>query len=261
MKRRTYQLHDEGGKDMGKSILIVGITHFFRPDNGDLVHHHLTDVSSQERQVEMQSVVKALQDFHPTKVALELNTTKQKTVNLDYKQYLCDKFELSVDETHQLGFRLAKLCGLEDVHCIDWNEAQPHVPSFFQWADNHKPPMWLELEQQIEERAMLFEKALSVKSVRDIILMINSAEYTSQDHSEYVKMALLSDEAQNVGALWVVQYWYYRNMLLFKHLCELFKSDDDRVLFFVGAGHVHLLTQFLREHGDFEVESVKTYLG
>jgi hypothetical protein len=69
---------------------------------------------------------------------------------------------------------------------------------------------------------------------------------------------LVSDE-KHIGIDWV-QGWYSRNLRIYANLVRLIESADERVLVVYGAGHVTLLTQFLRDSGLYKVESPLTYL-
>lgn len=64
-----------------------------------------------------------------------------------------------------------------------------------------------------------------------------------------------------MGAGWVGQYWYYRNLRIWKNTMELFREPDERVLLLVGAAHVHLLSQFFREAGQVSVADTVKALG
>ena len=89
---------------------------------------------------------------------------------------------------------------------------------------------------------------------------INKKEFTTKNHKTYMKLALISDGTNPIGAQWVSKYWYYRNMIIYKNLVDLFESDQDRVLLIISAAHVHLLKQFFNENGEYHVEDTLKYL-
>lgn len=61
--------------------------------------------------------------------------------------------------------------------------------------------------------------------------------------------------------MWTAKYWYYRNMLIYKNLVSLIDSNEERIFVLYGAGHLHLLLQFLKESGLFDVKVASDYLG
>ena len=75
-----------------------------------------------------------------------------------------------------------------------------------------------------------------------------------------MKLALIGDENTAAGAMWTSQYWYYRNMVIYKNIVELAESGEERIFVLYGAGHLHLLIQFLQECGRFKVERATDYL-
>ncbi len=50
-------------------------------------------------------------------------------------------------------------------------------------------------------------------------------------------------------------------MMMFVNLSRIASEPGDRVLVVVGAGHVPLLSHFLRGAGRFHLKQVSTYLG
>jgi hypothetical protein len=50
-------------------------------------------------------------------------------------------------------------------------------------------------------------------------------------------------------------------MLIYKNLVSLIDSNEERMFVLYGAGHLHLLLQFLIESGLFDVKVASDYLG
>src|SRR5690625_7960115 len=95
------------------TILILGTDHFSNHDNGDMFMTQTDGIYTEKRQGEMSVVLECLKNFRPTKVALEILKEDSAKQNRDYDSYLKNGFSLSTNETHQIGFRLAKRCGLD----------------------------------------------------------------------------------------------------------------------------------------------------
>ncbi len=75
-----------------------------------------------------------------------------------------------------------------------------------------------------------------------------------------MKIALIGEGADPAGAKWTSQYWYYRNMIIYKNIIELAASQAERIFVLYGSGHLHLLIQFLKESGLVQVEVAEDYL-
>ncbi|WP_367591785.1 DUF5694 domain-containing protein [Heyndrickxia shackletonii] len=51
-----------------------------------------------------------------------------------------------------------------------------------------------------------------------------------------------------------------RNLIMFSNLADLATSPNERILLIVGAAHVEILSNFIKECGLFELEEVDKYL-
>src|SRR5699024_6486413 len=104
-----------------RDVLLLGTYHMEK--NGlDMYNVKADDVLSSKRQQEIHEVVERLKLFNPTKVAVEVLTDKDESLNKDYKSYLSGDFKLTSNEVHQLGFRTAAELGLDRIYPVDWNE-------------------------------------------------------------------------------------------------------------------------------------------
>ena len=81
-----------------------------------------------------------------------------------------------------------------------------------------------------------------------------------KEQETYMMLARVGDGKNNIGIDWLCNYWYRRNMIIYANIARI-SSVNDRVLVIYGAGHLHLLTQFMKESGMFSINSVEKYLG
>lgn len=77
------------------------------------------DILSEERQAQVKKIVQLLEAYEPTKIAIELRTSRQVYLDSLYKEYLAGNFELKSNEVYQLGFRLARRLRHEKVYAVD----------------------------------------------------------------------------------------------------------------------------------------------
>jgi hypothetical protein len=80
-----------------------------------------------------------------------------------------------------------------------------------------------------------------------------------QSHQSYLTMARVGEGKEYVGIDWV-KGWYERNLKIFVNLTRIVTAPQDRILVIYGAGHIPLLSQFIRDSGLYTLESVETYL-
>ncbi|HEX6812571.1 MAG TPA: DUF5694 domain-containing protein [Planctomycetota bacterium] len=97
-------------------VLILGTYHFANP-NLDQVKTKFDDHKSERRQREIEDVCKLLAAFAPTKIAVE--ALPGEALQRSFDAYRAGTRELAVNESEQLGMRLAKTLGHERIFGID----------------------------------------------------------------------------------------------------------------------------------------------
>ncbi|WP_237718778.1 DUF5694 domain-containing protein, partial [Alkalibacillus haloalkaliphilus] len=242
------------------TILVLGTDHFSNSDNGDLSMTQTEGILNGKRQEEIKHLIECLKRFQPTKVALEVSTDKRDNLNKAYRYFLNDDFQLTSNEVHQIGFRLAKESGLSELDAVDWNENLEGMPNLEAWATENESNIFKDVKEEVEKITRENEELYRNQTITDYLLHLNSLEMTKANHEVYMSLALMGSVEHPVGATWTAQYWYYRNMVIYKRLVDLIDSEHERVFVLYGAGHLHLLTQFLQESGRFKIETAEQYL-
>lgn len=243
-----------------QEIMILGTFHFKTAGNRDQFKLN-SDILSDQRQREVLELVDVLERFAPTKIAVEHPQEEGGELQKKYRAYLDGGKEPGVGEIYQLGFRLAKRLGHDKLHCVDWNEAVPGVGSVFQWMAENPSEHVEELNRRSKESYERGQRHLEDSTLLEHFIYMNQPERCAEDHRSYLEFARLDEGPWPVGAGWVGQYWYYRNLRIWKNTAELFREPDERVLLLIGAAHVHLLSQFFREAGQVSVADTVKALG
>lgn len=220
----------------------------------------IDDVLAKKRQKEIKELIEALKEFKPTKIALEVLTTDVDRLNRDYRNYLTGDFDLFPSEHHQIGFRLAKTADLTEVAAIDWNENVEGVPNLGAWAEENSSPLFNEVMNDVRKMTEEAESFFKKHSLKEYLLWLNQPDNIQRNQESYMKIGLLGDQANPVGAIWTARYWYYRNLLIYKNIVELATSSNERIFVLYGAGHLHLLIHFLQDSGLVNVEVAQHYL-
>lgn len=236
--------------------MILGTFHM--GSTSDMIEVEKDSMLSTQRQKEIEEVLSYLKKFEPTKIALEVEKKKNGLINEEYTRYLKGDYQLQEDEIDQIGYRLAKELGHQDVYAVDWMEQgarQRGIGEVAEWTKEHQPALY----EEIFEPFYQLDNTTAGKSVKELLLYHNQPEIIEQTHRSYVNMARIKEAEQYVGMDWLI-WWYQRNLILFSNLSDLAVSPDERILFIVGGSHVRIIENFANESGLFECVSVQSYL-
>lgn len=236
-------------------VLLVGTFHMRQ--TSDMFSTKIDNLLSPKRQQEIHEVVERLRGFNPTKVALEVVTENYEAINKSYKKYVNGQFELEVNETQQLGFRIASELGHEQVYPIDWMEQGVGSRGYgdvYEWAKTNQP----ELFNEVFCGEMF--KCDTNKSILEMYRACNDIDDIKKSHKRYINMARIGYIGEYVGIDWLI-WWYQRNLILFSNICNLAASEEDRILVIIGSSHIYLLNEFLQESDVVELVNVNKLLG
>lgn len=237
-------------------IMIMGAFHM--GPTGDLVKTEADDMLAPHRQQEICEVVELLKAFQPTKVAVEAEKTSNKVFNETYRSFLAGDYKLIANEIDQIGYRLAREMGHEEIYAVDWMEkgvCQREIEEVSEWAKANQPAIFEEYFGWLYE----LDTSTKGKTVLDLLLFINQPELVQKTHRSNVNIARIKDAEEYIGMDWLL-WWYQRNLILFSNLSDLATTENDRILFIIGAGHVEIVSNFVRESGLFELVDVREYL-
>ena len=230
-------------------IMILGTFHM--GTTLDMIEIEKDSMLSPQRQKEIEEVVGRLKDFKPSKIALEVEKKRNGSLNEEFTSFLKGDYQLKENEIDQIGYRLAKEMGHQEVYAVDWMEQgalQREISEVTEWAKEHQPKLYEELFGPLYQ----LELTTAGKSVNDLLLYYNQPEVVEQIHRSYVNMARIKEAEQYVGMDWLI-WWYQRNLILFSNLSDLATTPDDRILFIVGGSHVSIVENFMKESGLFEI--------
>jgi Family of unknown function (DUF5694) len=242
------------------TIFLIGTNHFANHDNGDLFQLKTDNILAKKRQQEIHEVIECLKTFRPTKVALEWPKEHQATFTQQYISYRNDNFQLMRNECYQIGFRLAKEMGHEEIFAVDWNHDLEGVPNLGTWTKENKSTLFEEIVATGQQQAVTSDNYFNHHPIKKFLLWLNSEKNIQGTQEIYMKLALVGTEDDPVGAKWTAHYWHYRNMLIYKNIMELATSSEDRIFVLYGAGHLPLLLQFFKESRLCNVEVASDYL-
>lgn len=241
-------------------IMILGTYHMANPgkDQFNLV---ADDVLSEKRQAEILETVFALGQFRPTKIAIESDYNLNTRV-LKYQDYLARNYELTRNEIDQIGYRLAKMMGHEEIYPVDYDWGMGRDVDFFgeryqaEFAENNRA-----IDEYGTSLTRVESEVLSKSSIGKYLKFLNSEEMLEGNHRFYSYFMIKNGIEDWYPGPHMVTNWYKRNLYIVHNLTRIAEPDgSDRILVIFGQGHAYLLKQFLDENPQFEVVNVLDYL-
>ncbi|MGI1806490.1 DUF5694 domain-containing protein [Exiguobacterium sp. TDN 0502] len=230
---------------MKPQILLIGLFHLDRPANGDMIRPTIFDVTSERRQREIKQVVARLNTFRPTGVAIETSPERMSDLQHTYDTYQHES-DLTTNERQQIGFRLARMAGLADLHGVDWNETVPDVPDLG-IVRSHHPEAFETIVADEMQRTEQLQYAME---------QLPFSEWLDRLHAEetITASAMVYDQIERLesGQIWVERYWHVRNQKIAERLLHLAQTTE-RIVCLYGAAHLPLLRQYLIESNQVEV--------
>jgi hypothetical protein len=244
------------------TLVILGTYHMGTPGN-NVVNPKVADITTPERQKQIVELVQKLKKFKPTKIVLECDHPEADAkIQELYNKYLSGNYQLSKNETNQIGFRLAKELSHKKVYCVDWSDFwdDPAI-NYMKYAaqdaelDGFLKGVNQKFKQEIDAE---YEKLLPL-SITDQLISVNQPAQIEKSQKIYFDLLRIGRGKEYIGANYV-SWWYRRNMTILTNIIRLTDSPNDRVLVVYGVGHAKLLNQFAKESGFYTVESPLKYL-
>jgi hypothetical protein len=245
-----------------KPTLVVLGTYHMGTSGNNVVNGKVDDVSTPERQKQLVQLVERLKQFKPTKIVVECDLEDDAKTQEIYNRYLSGSYQLSKNETNQIGFRLAKESGHKKVYCVDWSDFwdDPSI-NYEKYAskdaelDGFLKGLYRNLKKEVDAE----HEKLFTLPVIDQLVFLNQPARIEKDHKVYFDFMRIGRGKEYVGANYV-SWWYRRNLTILDNIIRLTDSPNDRILVIYGYGHLKLLTQFARESDFYNVESPLKYL-
>lgn len=230
-------------------VMILGAYHMANP--GQDVHNvEVDDVTTDEKQAQLEAVSKALQAFAPTKVAIEDVSGREDLSEAAYEDFEPADLEESRNESVQIGFRLAHDMGHDAVYGID---EQDESIDYFPYGKLQEYVGEQGGKQRLEtlnaQSAALVEgmsRAQASNSVAEVLMWINRPDMIQRQHRNwYYGLMEIGDHERQPGAL-VNGRYYLRNAKIFTKLTRI-AEPGDRVVVVFGSGHNYWLRHFVEE--------------
>jgi len=235
-------------------VLVVGSFHFDYP-NLDAVKTDSIDqidILSNQKQIELAELLDYLKLFRPTKIGVESYGNPNFTQEL--KKYQNGEIQLSRDERHQIGVKLADELKLDTIYSLDaisfYEEIKEVIPNItdslmidFDFSNTETDLVyndWNEYSKSLQKEISLLK----------YFKYINTEEYHGYQNGYYY----LGDfkNAKYSGADMTTIYWFSRNLRILRRIQDIIENKEDRILVIFGNSHAAALRRFLSDSPDID---------
>jgi hypothetical protein len=239
------------------TVMILGTYHMGNPGL-DLNNIKADDVLAEKRQKEINDFIALIKKFKPTRIAVEEPVDNAK-LNERYAKYLRGEYQLTRNETDQIGFRLAKELNHRKIYTIDWQGNFDFNRVMASAKANNQMPSAEKAMSFWKNSADAFGELQKTGTVTDLLKFMNDEKRADETHRSNLIIARVGAGQDFAGAD-LARDWYERNLKIYANITRITESNDDRVLVLIGAGHLKLLQQFALESGEYDLEKLGKYL-
>jgi hypothetical protein len=236
-------------------VLLLGLFHFDKPGL-DAVKYKPIDVMRPDTQAYLLGLAERLARFAPTKVLLEFPESRDEFINRRYAEFRAGKAELPRNEVYQIGFRVARLAGLERVHGFD-TPAPPQDLKLWAYLPQ-EPVAQARLMALIGAESRRLQALHETGSLKDILILSNTDEEDRRNKGFYMLLNAVGADKRLFHGADASADWWHRNLRMYA-LVQRHAAAGERVLVIAGSGHTALLREFLRADAERLEESVSGY--
>ncbi len=224
-------------------VMLFGTFHFASPGL-DKVKTDTLDVLTAENQDYLKALANRIsQGFKPTQVLIECSKKNADKINLSYRQYLAGKYQLSVNENDQIGFRVAKKAGLNKVTCYDEREIQWNSKRLFEVLPESAPEIKKTVDEFINKITAEINHMQQTASLAENLIHNNSEAFDRLNKSFYLLTNEVEADGHYSGAD-AAASWWHRNFRMYANIQKA-AQPGERVIAIAGQGHTAILKDLL----------------
>ena len=244
--------------------MTLGVFHFAYPnlDAVKTAEEDQVSVLDEPYRSEILAICRALGEFHPTIIAVEVLPENQTRLDSLYGLYREGRWTLSRNEVQQLGFRMAAEAGLDRVWCVD--DPGRHYDNVWSlFGDSTRLARFSEYHSHFPDSAYLVPVPdTRVSSITEALLAANDPRRVQERLGVYLLNPFKYEEEPGdfAGVDFETGRWFNRNLRIFRNVQRIPLSPDDRILLIIGGEHLNLLNPFFEASPEFELISPLPFL-
>ena len=165
-----------------------------------------------------------------------------------YREWLAGRPQLAGSEDYQVGFRLARAAGLEQIELADADTRFGYQAVKDFAATHNQQSLLTRSEQLFFDYDRDFQKIRQQGSVDDFFRYVNTPTTIALVNAPYTYLAQIGDASNFIGAD-QVDLWYTRNARIFAQNARL-AVPNARIVVLYGVRHAFYFRQFVEGRPD-----------
>lgn len=248
-------------------VLTVGSFHFNFPnlDVQKTDSQNQIDVLSEPAQHQIQQIVKQLKAFAPTDIVVEFPYRRQSALTAQFGKYKdTEKFiDTRRSEVYQLGFRLAKALGHDQVYAADaWGNMYDEVTRLLN--DKSEEEAFGRFYQNNPDKHLRYtdKPVFKTDCIAAELLRLNTEENIQKTLGNYLigPFSYETESSPYFGADFETGRWFNRNLRIFRNIQRIPAAPKARILVIFGSGHMNLLNLFFDASPQYHRVPLSDYL-
>ncbi len=238
-------------------VLLLGVFHFANPGR-DVVRVDQINVLAPESQAYLEQLADRICTFRPTTILLEFDRARESDMQSRLDAYRTDDMELEANENYQIGFRVAKACGVERLYGFDESEIGWDAEPLFQYLEKSSPDRLEAFNAEIARLQEAEAAAHRVLSLRELLIRANDPEQDRVNKDLYLVTNAAGAGFGFEGADATARWWH-RNIRMYANI-QRYATAGKRVLVVAGQGHTAILRDFLEIDQRILMRDIHQYL-
>ncbi|CAN5604343.1 hypothetical protein BH11BAC2_BH11BAC2_22480 [soil metagenome] len=233
-------------------IVVIGTFSFVKALK-DATLENVYDFSSVNRQKEIASFINKLKGKRADKILMDFPVKNELLVDSLYNAFLKGSYQLSNQETEQIGFRLAKEMHLKRVYAIDEKTPMKRDSLLVVAAQlNQQQEILEKLNLEGELLKTDFDSVLTTSTFSDILSYLNSEKQQLRNISLYHQYMVKVGAGKNYEGVDYVTDRYRRSLSIYANIVSRVSSEDRLVIVIIGQGYVPFLKEFFQAQNEFQ---------
>ncbi len=242
--------------DNTPKVSILGVFHF--AGTSDYSSVTFDNLESEKRQKEIFEIIEKIEKFKPTKILVEYPFNKSKKLDSLYNSYVNNKYQLSINEIDQIGFRLAKKLNHKHIYAIDHTLSLP-FNELIKFAEKYDEERLNNLLRSVKEQDKIESEYLAENTLLKYLIFRNSEKEDIRNKDQYLNQtAKFVNDSTYIGSEFVSKWWE-RNLMIMSNI-DMVTKEEDRILVIIGAAHRALLKDFFEDRTDIEYVEIQKFL-
>lgn len=223
-------------------VMIFGVFHFANPGR-DVIRTDQIDVTTPESQFYLDGLAERLCGFRPTIILLEFDPDENDEMRSRLDAYVAGQFELGSNETHQIGFRVAKACEVDKLYGFDESDVGWRGDLLFEYLEDSETELLERLNGEIERLQLVETEAHRELTLRELLVRANSPEEERKNKDLYLLTSAAGAGSGFEGADAAARWWH-RNIRMYANI-QKYATPGERILVVAGQGHTAILKDLL----------------